>query len=148
MLRITRQSDYGLMLLCFFVRSRRLWTASELAKESHVPLSMVAKILKEFARKQILISYRGVSGGYTLERDPAEISVEEILIAVEGPIHMVQCVDPHGKCDMQCYCYAHTSWECLNRAIQKALRRLTLADMARPIRELPADAAECFDCLQ
>ena len=141
-IRITRRADYGVMLLCYFARRRRFWTAGELARESHVPHSMVTKILKELTRERILISHRGVSGGYSLDRDPDDISVEEILWALEGPIALVECVDPQGQCDCQGWCDAHPSWDCINRAIQETLRRLTLADMAKPIRELPPGAAE------
>ncbi len=142
MIRITRRADYGLMLLCYFARRRPFWTARELGKESHVPNSMVTKILKELTQEGILNSQRGVSGGYTLDRDPDDISVEEILCALEGPIALVQCVDPQGQCDCQAWCDAHQSWDRINRAIQETLRRLTLADMAKPIKGLPPDAAE------
>ena len=141
-IRITRRADYGLMLLCYFARRRRFWSARELAKASRVPPSMVTKILKELSQQGVLKSHRGVGGGYSLERDPDDISVEEILCALEGPIALVLCVDPHGQCDCQGWCDAYPSWECINRAIQQTLERLTLADMARPIRKLPSEAAE------
>ncbi len=147
MIRITRRADYGLMLLCFFVRHRRCWTAGELARESHVPFSMVTKTLKELTQEGILNSHRGVSGGYTLDRNPHDISVEEILSALEGPIALVECVDPRGQCDCQGWCSADLSWQCINRAFQETLRRLTLADMARPIRQLPPYAAVPLDRL-
>ena len=149
MIRITRQSDSGLMLLGVLARDdgRDSWPASDLAAETHLPLAMVSKILKGLARAGIIASQRGARGGYRLDRDPAEVSVDEILTALEGPIALVECTDPAGDCEKQCFCDLHPSWERINRAIRDTLRGITLADMVGPMTELPRRAASALEKL-
>ena len=77
MLRITRQTDYGIVLLCRFaaLRPGAVRNARDLAQEQHLPLPMVSKILKLLGRARLLVSHRGAAGGYHLARAPEAISI-------------------------------------------------------------------------
>ena len=78
MLRITKQTDYGIVLLSrMAAEPARLFNAPELAAELGLPLPTVSKILKLLARDGVLASHRGVKGGYSLSRPPEAISVAE-----------------------------------------------------------------------
>ena len=146
MLRITRQADYGFVLLSTLARcpGRKAWTAGDLASSSHIPLSMVSKILKRLTHEGILASQRGARGGYRLARDPGDITVRAVIDVLEGPIAITECVDPNGNCDLQCWCPVHPSWQQINAAILGALEGITLADMTRPEPTLPVKAAEAL----
>ena len=84
MLRMTKQADYGIVLLTQMSINRdRLHNAPELAQEAHLPQPTVSKILKQLARHGLLESHRGVKGGYSLARRPAEISAAKPFISSE-----------------------------------------------------------------
>src|ERR1700680_4655587 len=88
MIRLGKLTDYGLVLMTYIARNhdRSLHTARDLAVESRLPLPTVSKLLKELLQGGLLVSRRGLKGGYSLARKPREISVAEIIAVLEGPI--------------------------------------------------------------
>ena len=106
MLRITKEADYGIMVLADFADQPfdALHTARESAARVGLPLPMVSKILRSLAREGILISHRGASGGYSLARPAAETSVAHVIRALEGPISLVQCGSEPGVCEQEHCC--------------------------------------------
>ena len=144
MLRITRQTDYGVMILTRIALEgpARIHTARDLAAETEVPLPTVSKILKLLARAELLVSQRGVKGGYRLARPAGQITVAEVIRAIEGPIAMTECVESAaGECDKESWCPVRSNWRLINDAVQSALEEITLARMARPLELLPAARA-------
>lgn len=133
MLRITKQTDYGIVLLTALAAApARLWAASELAAEVHLPLPIVSKILKLLARAGVLASHRGAKGGYQLAAPPEKLSVATVIDALEGPIAITECIDgTPGECDQEATCSQRANWQLINRAIRQALEHISLADMAR-----------------
>ena len=135
MLRISKLTDYGIMLLTYMARGPALLTysAPELAARSNLPLPTVSKLLKTLARAGLLIAHRGVKGGFSLARRPEDISVAEIIRALEGPIALTECnLPPPGQCGLEQLCPVGNHWQQINHAVQEALDGLTLAAMARP----------------
>ena len=151
MIRITRLSDYGIVLLASFARppERSMHNARDLATESHLPRPVVSKILKVLAREGLLVSHRGAKGGYSLARRPAEISVAEIIGALEGPIALTECSIVPGACDLEPTCSTRTPWQQVNRAIREALEDLSLREMvqALPQAQQVANRAEGLSLL-
>ena len=137
MIRITKQTDYGVVLLTHLAQApERLYTTPELAEETQLPLPMASKILKLLAREGVLDSQRGAKGGYTLARSPREITVTEIISALEGPIAVTECIDDApGVCDYTAFCPVRSNWNQINLAIRQALDGITLADMTFPLSE-------------
>jgi FeS assembly SUF system regulator len=135
MIRITKQTDYGIVLLTHLSQDpERLYTAPELAEEARLPLPMASKVLKTLAREGVLESHRGAKGGYCLARPAAEITVQEIISALEGPIAVTDCIDEApGECDYTPTCPVRSNWNQINLAIREALDGITLADMAFPL---------------
>jgi len=134
MLRMTKQTDYGFVLLSHLAQERgRVVNAPDLAEETRLPLPMVSKILKLLARQGLLESHRGVKGGYSLSRSPAEISAADILRALEGSVALTVCVDGSpGECDRESFCQVRRHWQAINEAVDSALGRVTLGDLAHP----------------
>ena len=132
MLRITRQTDYGIVLLTRFALGKQeaVRNAPDLAAEAHLPAPMVSKILKILARAGLLVSQRGASGGYRLARAADDISVAEIVAALEGPIAMTECLtgDP-GCCALERTCPSRPNWARINQAVSSALADVHLSDM-------------------
>lgn len=132
MIRITKQTDYGIVLLTLLASEPgRLFTAPELAAEARLPLPMVSKILKALARQELLRSQRGVKGGYSLAIAAEEISITQVIEALEGPIGITECIDDTpGECGLSEVCGVRSNWTRINRAIREALDRITLDEMS------------------
>lgn len=136
MLRISKLTDYGIMLLTYIARDSHvpMRNARELAVEAHLPLPTVNKILKMLAREGLLLTHRGVNGGFSLARQPKAISMADIIIALEGPLAMTECsLHTPGVCQLETQCPVRSNWRKINQVVLAALKRLTLADMTHPL---------------
>lgn len=136
MIRMTKQADYGIVLMTrLAAEPDRQFSAPELAEECQLPQPTVSKILKALTRGELLESHRGVKGGYALARDPEEIDVAEIITALEGPIAITECIDDApGECNQEPVCPVRGNWQRINIAIRMALEQIKLAEMTQPIR--------------
>ena len=146
MLRLNRLTDYAVVVMSQMTRNpEALRTAPQIAQDTGVPLPTVAKLLNALAHERLITSHRGAAGGYSLNRPAGQITVAEIIQALEGPIALTACVDGQtGGCDVESLCPMRGNWDKVNRAIQGALAGVTLADMA--VVNLPfAPAAGCKD---
>ena len=135
MLRISRLTDYGIVLLTRFAsdRTRSVHNARDLAAEVRIPAPTVSKILKTLAHVGVLESHRGASGGFSLSRAPEDVSVAEVIEALDGPIAMTDCLgEEAGTCEIESGCPVRSNWDRINRTVRDALRGLSIADMARP----------------
>ncbi len=144
MLRISKLTDYGLVLLTHMAQrpAGDVRTAHELARASGVPLPTVSKILKELSRSGIVVSHRGRRGGYTLGRPAEDISVAAVVEALEGPVALTECSVTDGGCSLEPVCVAKTHWGPISRAIHRTLSRLPLSALGpRPAAEPGAPAA-------
>jgi FeS assembly SUF system regulator len=138
MIRITKQTDYGIVLLTHLaVTPERQLNAPELAGETRLPLPMVSKILKLLVREGVLVSHRGVKGGYGLARLPEEISMAEVISALEGPIAITECIDENSGCTHEPFCGVRGRWHRINTALREALEGITLAEMADAQKPAP-----------
>lgn len=134
MIKLNRITDYAVVVLAQMAREpARLVTAPQLSQDSALPPPTVSKLLKELARAGVLVSHRGVNGGYTLARPPEEISVLEVVGALEGPVALTSCVEEAEEdCSVESLCPMRGNWNKVNAAIRGALSSVTLADMALP----------------
>ena len=104
--------------------------AREVAEETHLPHPVVSKILKSLARADLLVSHRGAKGGFSLARAPGAITVPEMIAALEGPISLTECATHQGACAQESSCDVREPWQRINSAVEDALARITLADLA------------------
>ncbi len=135
MIRMTKQADYGIVLMAHMASlPDRLFSAARIAHEAQLPPPTVSKILKILARDGLLDSHRGVKGGYILARAAEEISVADIISALDGPIGITECIcDTPGECWHESICPVRDNWQRINQAIRQALEAITLAEMTHPI---------------
>lgn len=136
MLRMTKQADYGIVLLTHMAGSpEQRFAASELASETHLPSPTVSKILKMLSREGLLASHRGVKGGYSLSRPPNEITVAEMISALDGPIAITECIDEFpGECSQESTCRLRANWQRINDAVRRSLEGITLAELTHPLQ--------------
>ncbi len=138
MLRMTKQADYGIVLMTFLAsRHGQRFAAPELARETRLPLPTVSKILKLLVRERLLESHRGVKGGYSLARNPHRITVAAMISALDGPIAFTECIeDTPGVCSQEDVCRLRANWQRINQAVRQALECITLAELTNPL-DLP-----------
>ena len=131
MIRITRQTDYGIVLLVYLASlpSDSILTARDAARECRLPVPMVSKILKTLAREGVLVSHRGVKGGYSLARKPVSITIGDIIGALEGPIGMTECSSSPGSCEQEPLCPVRINWQRISHAVRGALEMIPLSEM-------------------
>lgn len=142
MLRIGKLTDYALVVLAHLARRSHVCVhpASDIAAETGVPLPTVAKVLKVLARDGLVVSSRGARGGYSLGRDPALISVVEVVEAMEGPIGLTDCAHASGACADQASCDLSGHWPRINEAVRDALLGVSVLDLSRQRRPLARPA--------
>lgn len=130
MLRISKLTDYGIVLLTHFAeRPGETCTARELAQATGLPFPVVGKVLKSLASHGLLVSHRGAKGGYTLARSPGEISVVEIIEALEGPLALMACSAGPGHCHQEATCRVRDPWQTIHGVIHRTLSRVSLGGL-------------------
>ena len=132
MIRLSKLTDYGMVLITHMAQNqnRVLHTARYLAVESRLPLPTVSKLLKELVQGGLLVSHRGVRGGYSLARKPREISVAEVIAVFEGPIALTECsTDISGLCDLEPCCPIKDNQRIISQAVRGALENVMLSDL-------------------
>ncbi|HKD45278.1 MAG TPA: SUF system Fe-S cluster assembly regulator [Candidatus Angelobacter sp.] len=131
MFRLNKLTDYGIVLMAHVARSgeHAPYTARSLAKETRIPLPTVGKLLRELHDAKLLLSHRGVKGGYNLAREAAEISVSDIVLALEGPIGFTECSVEPGLCGMERRCAIKNNSQIIGDALRDALGHVMLSDL-------------------
>lgn len=136
MLKMSKIVDYGIVILTYMGShgSANPYNAKDLAQATSLPQAMVGKILKAFTRGGLLSSSRGAKGGYTLARLPEQVSVADIVVALEGPIALTECLSEKApSCVIQVLCPTRDHWKRINRSVREALERVTLAELCGDI---------------
>lgn len=136
MLRIGKITDYGIVVASRLAGATPSGSHSvrDIAIMTAVPQPTVSKVLKQLARAGIVTSARGANGGYRLSRPAEQISVVQVIEALEGPIAVTECSgEARGVCTHEARCGVRANWERINQAVYQALSGISLADMTRPL---------------
>ncbi|MCM2132079.1 SUF system Fe-S cluster assembly regulator [Larsenimonas rhizosphaerae] len=132
MLRLSRMSDYAAVVMAQIARyPDSAHAAAELSDAVGVPRPTVSKTLKMLMQAGLLTSRRGAQGGYRLARSPHQISVSEIIGAIEGPVAMTECSQDGSVCELAATCGVADNWQRVSMAIRQFLDSVTLADLAQ-----------------
>ena len=136
MLRVSKLADYGTVVMASMARDpERVHSAAEVAMRIGLATPTVSKILKTLARSGLVSSSRGAKGGYRLPRAPAEITIAQIIDAMDGPIGMTECSTAHSLCAQEAACSVRANWRTINHLVLETLSRVTLEQMATPVRQ-------------
>lgn len=130
LLRLSRKGDYGIILACALAQNSKgkLISLAKIANEYNLPQKFVARLASVLKNSGILKSKEGVKGGYMLARSPQEISLLEVLEALEGPIKGEVCC-PQGSCRIEAVCPSKGSWAKIADELSLSLAKKTLADL-------------------
>lgn len=138
MLRVTKLTDYATLVLTALADSpERVLSAAELAERARLELPTVSKVLKPLAHAGLVESFRGSNGGYRLARAAADISLIEIVEAMEGRLGMTECSGEHSQCEHESHCGVRGNWRHINDVVADALRGVSLAQMFAPTPTKP-----------
>ncbi len=130
MLKISRLTDYGVLLATELASYEEPVSSRSLSAATKLPEPTVSKVLKALSKGGIVEAKRGAHGGYLLTRAAGEITVEEIVTALDGPIAITDCSgDSEIDCEHITDCKTKANWQRINLAIQQALGGISLADM-------------------
>jgi len=132
-LRLSKLTDYAVVVLARLEAEGGLQTAPGLAAATGIAEPTVAKVLKHLAHGGLVEGVRGARGGYRLARPLAAMLLSDVICAIDGPIALTACVDgASGCCETEAICAVRGRWDKVNEAIRGALSDITLADLAPP----------------
>ncbi len=139
MLRVSKLTDYAVVVLSRLEAEGGVQTAPGLAAGTGVAEPTVAKVLKLLSQAGLVEGLRGARGGYRLLRPLADLPLSDVIVAIDGPIALTACVDGgFGLCEAEHVCPVRGRWDPVNAAIRDALSAITVSRIASP---LPAAAS-------
>ena len=144
MLRLSKKADYALMAMKHLaLRGDRAAggssSAREIAEQYDIPIELLAKVLQRLVRHGLLASQQGTRGGYQLARMPQQISVADVIQAIDGPVTVTACSTEEGSCEQFAKCNVRDPLWRVRERILSALGECTIAELAT---EPPALAPE------
>lgn len=135
MLKITRLADYSVLIICAFEGKKdRVVSASYIIRKTGLQKATVNKVLAILVKKGILSAYRGAKGGYKTVRRLEEISIKELIEAMEGPVSLTDCIDNNARdCNLFDLCITKNTWGVVNNAIRETLESIKIGDIKNKI---------------
>ena len=131
MLKITRLADYAVLIICSFDSYQdKIVSAQEITNKTGLQKATINKVLSILVRKKLLKAYRGVKGGYKPFKKLEDISVKELIEAVEGPVALTDCIDNNARnCNLFDACITKHTWSLVNNAIRDTLEGIKVKDI-------------------
>src|SRR2546430_6771361 len=132
MLRLSKKADYALMAMKHLALhdDQGSSSAREIAALYNIPIELMAKVLQRLVRRGLLASHQGTRGGYKLARVPSEISVADVIQAIDGPVTVTACSTDEGQCEQFAKCNVRDPLWRVRERILSALGECTIAELA------------------
>jgi Rrf2 family protein len=142
-MKLTRGGEYGIRGVLYLAQQDdgKVSMLSAIAKAQDVPPRFLAKIFQGLAKAGIVRSHRGAKGGFSLARPAAEITIKDVIEAIEGPICLNVCLVRPGECTRDKICPMHAVWEEAQEKMMDVLARAKFADLAKAERQAQLTAA-------
>ncbi len=134
MLKLSKKIDYSLIAISHiaYQGDDKIVNAKRIASEHHIPSELLAKILQKLAREGLIDSQNGPKGGYVLARSPEEITVGEVVKAIEGPVGLVDCHREDGVgCQQIGTCMVRFPIQRIQDSISRLLDSITIEQINR-----------------
>lgn len=136
MIRIGKLTDYAMLILSEMAKDPdSTLSATFLAESLLLTAPTVSKILKMLSDAHLVESVRGPEGGYHLARPAEDISVADIIAAMEGDVAMTECCESAGLCAIDAMCTMRENWRKINKKVQVLLSGFTIKDLLKPLRD-------------
>jgi len=139
MLRLSKKADYALLAMRHMAghTAQGALSARELAEAYDIPAELLAKVLQRLVRSRLLESQQGIRGGYELARPPAQISVADIIMAIDGPMMVTACSEVDHSCEQYSKCNIRDPLWRIKDRIVSALATTSLAELAEDVPAEP-----------
>lgn len=135
MLRIGKLTDYAMLILGQMATlPDTVLSATYLAEALHLSPATVSKILKMLADAGFVSSVRGAEGGYRLAKSAKEITIADVISAMEGELALTECCENRGVCVIDKLCTMRGNWQKINSMVHALLSKLTIIDMKEPLQ--------------
>ncbi len=132
-MQITREGDYGIRSVLYLARQpfKKISFVNEISEEYKIPRSFLAKILQKLVKAKVVRSYRGVKGGFSLAKQARDISVLNVLEAIEGKLALNICLLDKKLCNFSRHCPVSAVWATAQSKVVEVLNKSNFEDMAR-----------------
>ncbi|MBN2013099.1 Rrf2 family transcriptional regulator [candidate division KSB1 bacterium] len=134
MMRFSRKVEYALIALVYMSQKTNgdLTTARELSERYDISLELIGKLLQSLSKAKIIISTQGVKGGYALQQTPEKVNINDVIQAVDGPIHMTRCLkkSKNEKCEREEFCNIKHKMGDIQKHIIEFLGGISLKEFA------------------
>ncbi len=132
-MQVTRECDYGIRSVLYLARQpfKKVSYVNEISEEYKIPRSFLAKILQKLVKAKIARSYRGVKGGFSLIKQAREISVLDVLEAIDGKMAINVCITDKKKCNFSKNCPTHSLWVTVQSKMVDVLKKTNFEELAR-----------------
>jgi Rrf2 family protein len=129
-MRITLESDYALRILTAMAGYTEVTDAKKIADDTSVTPRFALKILHKLVQGDLVRSYKGVNGGYTLKTTPDKITLKSVIELIDGPICITRCID--GECSLnsdKASCTYHHIFDTISLDLARRLDGITISDV-------------------
>jgi len=134
---IRRNTDYAIRALVHLaINLGQVVSAGEIAASQEVPIDFLQKILQKFVRQGLVQSHRGIQGGFSLSRDPSQVTVLEIVEIMQGKLVMNRCFLGKDGCPRAPKCALKQNWLDLEQQLVDSLAGITLQDLVNQLQGL------------
>jgi FeS assembly SUF system regulator len=141
MLRLSKKADYALLAVRHLAaHGGAAVSARELAETYDIPSELLAKVLQKLVRARLLESHQGIRGGYGLSRQPAAMSVVDVIQAIDGPLTVTACSEDDRTCDQYSKCGIRDPLWRIKDRIVSALAATSVAELAADLSSMPQGA--------
>jgi Rrf2 family protein len=129
----SKACQYAIRAMTYLAKQEfnRICSIQEISRETAVPAPFLSKIVSTLSRSRLIEARRGPRGGAMLSRPPDQITVGDILEAIDGPLDMQRCVLGLPECTDQNPCPLHIEWKNLEAHMRRELHTLTLIDLVQ-----------------
>ena len=140
-MQLTRAADYAVRVMIHLAGQPAHTRASraDLAEAAECPEQFLSKVLQSLTRAGLVVSHRGNTGGFELPSTRQEVSLLDVVEAIEGPVRLNLCLTGDEACTRQGWCPAHTVWAEAQRAMAEVLQKATIRELASRV-PIPADS--------
>jgi Rrf2 family protein len=139
-MQLTRAADYAVRVMIHLASQPAHTRASraDLAVAAECPEQFLSKVLQSLTRAGLVLSHRGNTGGFELPISRQDVSVLDVVEAIEGPVRLNLCLTADQACARRGWCPAHTVWAEAQRAMADILRNASIRDLAKRISAPPS----------
>lgn len=129
---ITRQADYAVRIVLDLAGhdGSGVLRSDDVARRQLVPRAYFTKVVQALVRAGFVRTLRGARGGIQLAKDPAHITLRQVIEAIEGPVRLNRCLLVPGECALERTCAAHPVWEHLQDVLMREMDAVTVSQMA------------------